>query len=88
MEYDPYTALANVTIEQAVDDYRRSKHYQEITAIKNFFLSEWFSVLTDLDGKPPYAERHVRWCERMINFALLDCKICKIILFFIKNIKR
>lgn len=51
MEYDPYTALANAIIEQAVDDYRRSKHYQEKTVIKKFFLSEWFSVLTDLDGK-------------------------------------
>lgn len=51
MEYDPYTALANAIIEQAVEDYRRSKHYQEKIAIKKFFLSEWFSVLTDLDGK-------------------------------------
>ena len=51
MEYDTYTALANAIIEQAADDYRRSKNYQEKTAIKKFFLSEWFSVLTDLDGK-------------------------------------
>ena len=51
MEYDPYTALANAIIEQAVDDYRRSKHYLEKTAIKKFFLSEWFSVLTEVDGK-------------------------------------
>ena len=51
MEYNPYTALANAIIEQAVDDYRNPKHYQERTAIKKFFLSEWFTMLTDIDGK-------------------------------------
>ena len=51
MEYDPYTALANAIIEQAVDDYRKSKNHQARSMIKKFFLSEWFSVLTDLDGK-------------------------------------
>lgn len=51
MEYNPYTALANAIIEQAVDDYRNPNHYQERTAIKRFFLSEWLTMLTDLDGK-------------------------------------
>lgn len=51
MEYNPYAALANAIIGQAVEDYRKSKHYQERTVIKKFILSEWFSVLTDLDGK-------------------------------------
>lgn len=51
MEYNPYAALANAIIGQAVEDYRKSKHHQERTVIKKFILSEWFSVLTDLDGK-------------------------------------
>ena len=51
MEYNPYMALANAIIEKAVEDYRNPKHYQERTAIKNFFLSKWFSVLTEIDGK-------------------------------------
>lgn len=51
MEYDPYTALANAIIEQAVKDYRKSKNHQTRTIIKKFFLSEWFSVLTEVDGK-------------------------------------
>lgn len=51
MKYNPYAALANAIIGQAVEDYRKSKYYQERTVIKRFFLSEWFSVLTDLDGK-------------------------------------
>ena len=51
MEYDPYTALANAIIEKAVEDYRKSKNYQTRTMIKKFLLSEWFSVLTEVDGK-------------------------------------
>ena len=51
MVYDPYTALANAIIEKAVEDYRKSKNYQTRTMIKKFLLSEWFSVLTEVDGK-------------------------------------
>ena len=51
MEYDPYTALANAIIEQAVEDYRKSKNHQARSMIKKFFLFEWFYVLTEVDGK-------------------------------------
>ena len=51
MEYDPYTALANAIIEQAVEDYRKSKNHQARSMIKKFFLPEWYSVLTEVDGK-------------------------------------
>ncbi len=51
VEYNPYTALANAIIEQAVDDYRSPKFSYERGFIKKFFLSEWFTMLTDLDGK-------------------------------------
>lgn len=52
MEYNGYTALANAIIEQAVKDYRKnSTSKQGKYAIKRFFLSEWFSALTEIDGK-------------------------------------
>ncbi len=52
MEYNSYTALANAIIEQAVKDYRKADATPQARyAIKRFFLSEWFRMLTDLDGK-------------------------------------
>ena len=49
--YQNYQELANAIIEQTVEDYRKSKNHQERSMIKKFFLSEWFSVLTEVDGK-------------------------------------
>jgi hypothetical protein len=55
-----YKNLANAIILQAVDDYRnllRDKQpnikYLEvsITEIEKFFRSEWFKILTDVDGE-------------------------------------
>ena len=34
-----------------------------------------------LRTEPPYAERHARWCERAINFALLDLEKISFFLF-------
>lgn len=57
---DPYTGLANAIILQAVKDYRdaikklsrgRVNKDAEIKKqeILNFFRSEWFGVLTEID---------------------------------------
>lgn len=46
-----YTELANAIIIQAVKDYRRASSPQMRREIKRFFLSDWFMVLTDADGK-------------------------------------
>lgn len=57
---DPYTGLANAIILQAVKDYRdaikklsrgRVNKDAEIKKqeILNFFRSDWFSVLTEID---------------------------------------
>ncbi len=48
---DGYTELANAIIIQAVKDYRRASTPQMRREIKRFFLSDWFMVLTDADGK-------------------------------------
>ena len=54
---EQYQELANGIIVQAVKDWRRairrrSTIYGRALAeeIEDFFLSEWFSVLTNLDG--------------------------------------
>ena len=60
--YTGYERLANGIIFQAVDDYRKARkdlklniHNHEARLILNdcerFFRSEWFGVLTALDGK-------------------------------------
>ena len=57
---DPYTGLANAIILQAVKDYRdalkklsrgRANKDAEIKKqeILNFFRSDWFGVLTEID---------------------------------------
>lgn len=45
-----YEDLANAIIIQAVKDYRRTQSPQVRNEIKRFFKSEWFSMLTNLDG--------------------------------------
>ena len=60
--YTGYERLANGIILQAVDDYRKTRkelklniHNHEAMIIlkdcERFFRSEWFGVLTALDGK-------------------------------------
>ena len=62
IEIEPYKELANAVILQAVDDYRKwTKEYsgshgdrklrKGIVELKEFFRSEWFSLLTELDGE-------------------------------------
>lgn len=59
---DPYENLANGIILQAVEDYRKalkklSKNSRnkdaeaEAASIEQFFRSEWFEMLTDVDGQ-------------------------------------
>ena len=61
-DIDPYKDLANAIILQAVEDYRKwAKEYsdsrddrklrKQIVELKEFFRSEWFSILTNLDGE-------------------------------------
>lgn len=45
-----YEELANAIIIQAVKDYRRTQSPQVRNEIKCFFKSEWFSMLTNVDG--------------------------------------
>lgn len=57
-----YDKLANAIIEQAVVDYLDLKRQiydyprlvylkRELKRIKDFFRSDWFSVLSDMDGE-------------------------------------
>lgn len=46
-----YEKLAEAIILQAVKDYRDSCCYQTRCAIERFFWSDWFMVLTTLDGE-------------------------------------
>ena len=59
---EPYQALANAIVERAAKDYRRvlKYHYKqlenkkyklEVEELEAFFLSQWFELLTDLDGR-------------------------------------
>lgn len=48
---NPYVALANAIILLAARDYRRANCYYRIREVEAFFQSQWFSVLTTLDGK-------------------------------------
>lgn len=62
IEIEPYKELANAIILQAVEDYRKwTKEYsgsredrklrKSLAELKEFFRSEWFAILTDLDGE-------------------------------------
>lgn len=46
---NPYRALADAIILKAVDDYRKHKTLRG--SIAKFFKSDWFKVLTDIDGE-------------------------------------
>ena len=46
-----YENLARAIIVQAVRDYRNSCSYQTRCSIERFFRSEWFMVLTTLNGE-------------------------------------
>lgn len=48
---DPYERLANAIILQAVKDYRLCSRSDPAGEIERFFLSDWFEVLTRLDGQ-------------------------------------
>ena len=45
-----YEDLANAIILQAVQDYRRTNNKRALEELERFFLSDWFSVLTSIDG--------------------------------------
>ena len=59
----PWQKLANAIVEQAVKDYRMEKarvkanpqnsdHAKaEVRKLERFFRSDWFEVLTDVDGR-------------------------------------
>ena len=66
--YDPYEALANAIVLQAVEDYRALKNggginrrmsreqtekerNYKLLAIEHFFLSDYFKLLTAVDGR-------------------------------------
>lgn len=47
----PYQLLANAIIIQAVKDYRNAKHPATRKELERFFRSEWFSILSNLNGE-------------------------------------
>ena len=47
---NPYEALANAIIMQAVKEYRRCQLEQTRQDIEEFFRSDWFRVLSQADG--------------------------------------
>ena len=49
-----YVFLADAVIVQAAQNCRQAKALQMRTILKDFFLSEWFCALTDMDGKKLY----------------------------------
>jgi hypothetical protein len=51
MYKENYEKLAQAIIIQAVRDYRNSYSYQTRCSIERFFRSEWFMVLTTLNGE-------------------------------------
>ena len=59
---DPYENLANAIVLQAVDDYRKAlkavkrnpqsrSAIDEALSIERFFRSDWFGVLTSVNGE-------------------------------------
>ena len=59
---EPYQALANAIVELAAKDYRTALKYHykhpenaeykaNVAELEEFFLSGWFELLTDLDGR-------------------------------------
>ena len=61
-EIDPYQELANAIVIMAAKDYRRALRIQrrnpdshaakiKIDEIERFFRSEWYQLLTSVDGE-------------------------------------
>ena len=61
-ELDPYQELANAIVVMAAKDYRHALRIQhrdpdsqaariKIDEIERFFRSEWYRLLTDVDGE-------------------------------------
>ena len=61
-ELDPYQELANAIVIMAAKDYRHALRIQrrnpdsqaariKIDEIERFFRSEWYRLLTDVDGE-------------------------------------
>ncbi|MBQ8837552.1 MAG: hypothetical protein IJ002_08645 [Clostridia bacterium] len=59
---NPYEALANAIVEQAVVDYKKALRYAymhpydegyaaDVKEVENFFSSPWYQLLTDLDSE-------------------------------------
>ena len=59
---DPYQALANAIVEVAVKDYKialkyhyrhpgRKDYADEVAALEKFFRSDWYGMLTNLNGE-------------------------------------
>lgn len=46
-----YEDLANAIILRAVEDYRETCYEPTLREIEQFFQSQWFMVLTKIDGK-------------------------------------
>jgi hypothetical protein len=49
--YNGYKELANAIILQAVKDYRNRNYRSQRKRIKEFFRSEWYGILTDVNGE-------------------------------------
>ena len=43
--------LANAIILRAVEDFRDTMNKKTLAEIEEFFLSDWFEVLTNIDGR-------------------------------------
>lgn len=61
-EFDPYQELANAVVIMAAKDYRHALRIQRrnpgsqaaktlIDDLERFFRSEWYQVLTNVDGE-------------------------------------
>jgi len=51
-----------------------SRPIENIVATLLHEMVHYYNYVNGIE--PPYAERHVRWCERWIGFYLLDYDIC------------
>jgi hypothetical protein len=53
MDNEGYSRLCNAIIVQAVKEYMSAKkknNASRLAELKRFFMSEWYSTLTELDG--------------------------------------
>ena len=62
--YENYEKLAEAIILLAIEDYRKSCCNQTRYAIERFLRSDWFIVLTDIDGEKLIKKLRA---ERMMN---------------------